>query len=107
MGANPWKVGHDVLPKVGGGGGGVVRNHHDFWRQLRWTSPLAPSHTAQLPHVQVINGLRGTLALNAAAVQYPIGLEDDHCGVVDLVRPHFHSCRRRRAPLRACSGACT
>lgn len=34
---------------------------------------------------KVIDGLRKTLALNAAAVQIPIGLEDQHAGVVDLV----------------------
>ncbi len=34
---------------------------------------------------KVIDGLRTTLSLNAAAVQVPIGLEDGHEGVVDLV----------------------
>jgi elongation factor G len=34
---------------------------------------------------RVINQLREKLRLNAAAVQYPIGLEDAHAGVVDLV----------------------
>lgn len=35
---------------------------------------------------KVINDLRHQLKLNAAAVQIPIGLEDNHKGVVDLVK---------------------
>lgn len=35
---------------------------------------------------RVINELRDKLKLNAAAVQIPIGVEDKHSGVVDLVR---------------------
>ena len=35
---------------------------------------------------RVINQLRDKLRLNAAAVQVPIGLEDDHSGVIDLIR---------------------
>lgn len=34
---------------------------------------------------KVIEGLRSTLSLNAAAVQVPIGLEDAHEGVVDII----------------------
>ena len=34
---------------------------------------------------KVIEGLRNTLSLNAAAVQVPIGLEDAHEGVVDII----------------------
>ena len=34
---------------------------------------------------KVIDGLRNQLSLNAAAVQVPIGLEEGHEGVVDLV----------------------
>ncbi|KAL7497662.1 hypothetical protein ACHAWT_006050 [Skeletonema menzelii] len=35
---------------------------------------------------KVINDLRNQLKLNASAVQLPIGLEDKHTGVVDLIR---------------------
>ncbi|MGZ3705265.1 MAG: elongation factor G, partial [Bdellovibrionota bacterium] len=35
---------------------------------------------------RVINAMREKLFLNAAAVQFPIGLEDQHKGVVDLVK---------------------
>jgi elongation factor G len=35
---------------------------------------------------RVIQAIREKLFLNAAAVQYPIGLEDQHKGVVDLVK---------------------
>ena len=34
---------------------------------------------------KVINDLRKSLRLNAAAVQVPIGLEGEHSGVVDLI----------------------
>jgi translation elongation factor EF-G len=42
---------------------------------------------------KVIKGLRTVLALNAAAVQVPIGLEDGHEGVVDLVEGCCYYCR--------------
>ncbi|KAL7454346.1 hypothetical protein ACHAWC_006616 [Mediolabrus comicus] len=35
---------------------------------------------------KVINDLRNQLKLNASAVQFPIGLEEKHTGVVDLIR---------------------
>ena len=34
---------------------------------------------------KVINDLRNQLKLNAAAVQIPVGLENEHRGVIDLV----------------------
>jgi elongation factor G len=34
----------------------------------------------------VIEGLRGKLKLNAAAVQVPIGLEQEHKGVIDIIK---------------------
>jgi len=42
---------------------------------------------------KVINGLRTVLALNAAAVQIPIGLEEKHEGVVDLIEGCSYYCR--------------
>lgn len=42
---------------------------------------------------RVINAIREKLFLNAAAMQVPIGLEDQHTGVVDLVRMKAYYCR--------------
>lgn len=39
---------------------------------------------------KVINSLRNELKLNAAAVQVPIGLEDQHVGTVDLIEMTGH-----------------
>lgn len=48
---------------------------------------------------KVINGLRTVLALNAAAVQIPIGLEEKHEGVVDLIEGCAYYCRGEKGEV--------
>ncbi len=51
-----------------------------------WSSSSLKNDRAGANPFRVIGAIRDKLHLNAAAVQIPIGLEDQHKGLVDLVR---------------------